>query len=146
MKKMSRPVCFVDTNKVNITGRLFVKLSNGEVFYFGNNVKLLDSNEIRPYCLFFKRAGDGENNVYRKLEIVNVDDHIDIIESIYSNNVNTTKAIGMYRYFLSILLRNTEDANVDNRSYWGEYRALKERPILMPTFPDYAMKLEDKQK
>ena len=36
---MSKNLYFVETSKVKISGRLFVKLSNDVVLYFGSDVK-----------------------------------------------------------------------------------------------------------
>lgn len=139
-------VCIVGVNNVEVSSRLFVKLSSGEIFYFGDGITLL-SGDVGPRSIYFETEGDTKDGVYRKLEVlVNyITEDVDIVESIYSKKVNTLKPVVMYKYNLDKLLRNTDDWKLTDNSYWGEYRALREKKFYVPTFPTYAKKLEDKQ-
>jgi len=143
---MSNNVCIVGINNVEVSGRLFVKLSNGDIFYFGDGIKML-SGAIGPRSIFFETKGDTKDDVYRKLEVVynDITEDVDIVESIYSKKFNTQNKIVMYKYNLEKLLRNTDDWKLTDNSYWGEYRALREKKFYSPTFPTYATKIEVKK-
>ena len=138
---MSSSVYFVDTNDVGVTGRLFVKLSNGTIFYFGEEVELM-SKEIGPYAINFRRKSDHRNKVYRSIEfevhaLLQV-----IVEKVYAYGESGMTPLSTYKYRLSDLIRNTQDQKRSDLSYWGEYKALEEKRIVSPTFPLFVKQLD----
>lgn len=134
---MSSNLYFVDTNNVSISGRLFVRLSDGDIIYFGDNVELLNK-EVYPYSLYFKRKNDDKNKVYRQLEITQSGPIYLIFEHVIYTNADGQKTNASYRYTLASLRRNTLDQKKTDELYWGEYNALNEKPMVTPTFPTIA--------
>lgn len=134
---MSSDLYFVDTNNVNISGRLFVKLSDGDIIYFGDGVELLNK-EVYPYSIYFKRKNDDKHKVYRQLEISQSGPLYLIFENVIYTNADGQQTNANYRYTLASLRRNTLDHKKTDELYWGEYNALSQKPVVTPTFPTLA--------
>lgn len=134
----NRDIYFVETNNVKLSNRLFIKLSTGDILYFGDDVNLCEDASVYPHTLYFYRNGDRESKIYRQLEIKKIGMIWFIVENIINNGTEGQKQLVSYEYALNTLLRNTQDQDVGDNSYWGEYNALKGKPLLLPTFPTYA--------
>ena len=135
---MNSSVYFVETNKAHITGRLFVKLSNDTIFYFGSDVEMT-SKESYLNEIFLKRLVDNKQNVWRGLTVEEQGSNIYIVESLYSGGLNRSKPAVQYKYLLSDLVKCTQEWPKSDNSYWGEYNALANKHVVLPSFPDIAI-------
>lgn len=135
---MSSDLYFVETSKVEISGRLFVKLSNDAVFYFGGDVEK-SSSESYLRDIFFIRMGDKEKGVWRGLTVEKQGQSIFIVETLYSGEFNRSKPAIHYKYLLDDLVKHTQAWTKDDHSFWGEYNALANKHKVLPTFPGFAI-------
>ena len=135
---MSKNLYFVETSKVKISGRLFVKLSNDVVFYFGSDVKEV-SREAYLTDIFLRRMADREKGVWRGLTVEEQGQSIYIVETLYSGEFNRAKPAVHYKYLLDDLVKHTQEWPKDDNSYWGEYNALANKHVILPSFPDIAI-------
>lgn len=135
---MSEELYFVETSKVIISGRLFVKLSNDVVFYFGSNIEEI-SRESYLTDIFLRRMGDKDKGVWRGLTVEKQGQSIFIVETLYSGGFNRSKPAVHYKYLLDDLVKHTQEWTKDDISYWGEYNALANKHVVLPSFPDIAI-------
>ena len=130
---------FVETNKAGMSRRLFVRLSDRTIFYFGHGIEFV-SESVGPYELHFRKKGDSDDGIYRTLWL-NVDGNFtSVIERVIESG--TQKEVGKYSYSLNKLLDQTKEWSEKDFSYWGEYDALNRKSLILPSFPDIAQKMK----
>lgn len=135
---MSEDLYIVGTNKTNISGRLFIRLNNREIFYFGDYAEIIPGILMKNY-LQFKRKGDDKDAVHRLLSLGMHNSRMMVTERIRTNKAH--KTVAEFRYPLSRLVTQTKMWDIRDKSFWGEYRALEAELITIPTFPDLAEKV-----
>lgn len=140
---MSSNLYFVETNKANMSRRLFVRLSDRTIFYFGHGIEFLSEN-VRPYELMFRKKGDSEDGIYRKLWLEVDGNWASVIETVVESG--SLKELGKYRYSLTALIKQTKDWPEKDFSYWGEYDALNKKVFVSPSFPDICDKMKVNEK
>jgi len=141
---MSSNVYFVETNKANISRRLFVRLSDRTIFYFGHGIEFV-SERVGPYELMFRKKGDSEDGIYRKLWLeVDSSSWVSVIETVIESG--SLKELGKYRYSLDSLIKQTKDWPEKDFSYWGEYDALNKKVLVLPSFPGICDKMKVNEK
>ena len=135
---MCEKLYIVGTNKTEVTGRLFIRLNNREIFYFGEDVELLPGI-LMPNYLLFKRKGDDKDEVIRELTLGKHNSRMMIVEKVRYKATN--RVVATFKYSLSRLVTRTKMWDTKDNSFWGEYRALDQELIIIPTFPDLAEKV-----
>lgn len=135
---MSEELYIVGTNKTDVTGRLFIRLSNREIFYFGDDTVILPGI-LMPNYLLFQRKGDEGDNVIRELTLGKHNSRMMVVEKVRDKATN--KPVAVFKYPLSRLVTQTKIWDIKDNSYWGEYRALDKELIILPTFPKLAEKV-----
>ena len=141
---MSSNLYFVETNKANMSRRLFVRLSDRTIFYFGHGIEFV-SERVGPYELMFRKKGDSEDGIYRKLWLeVDSSSWVSVIETVIESG--SLKELGKYRYPLNSLIKQTKDWPEKDFSYWGEYDALNKKVLVLPSFPDICDKMKVNEK
>ena len=143
MTVMSSNLYFVETNKANMSRRLFVRLSDRTIFYFGHGIEFLSEN-VGPYELMFRKKGDSEDGIYRKLWLEVDGNRASVIETVVESG--SLKELGKYRYSLTALIKQTKDWPEKDFSYWGEYDALNKKVLVLPSFPDICGKMKVNEK
>lgn len=135
---MSEELYIVGTNKTDVTGRLFIRLSNREIFYFGDDVVILPGI-LMPNYLLFQRKGDEGDSVIRELTLGKHNSRMMVVEKVRDKGTN--KPVAVFKYPLSRLVTQTKMWDTKDSSFWGEYRALDQQRIIIPTFPKIAEKV-----
>ena len=138
MSELDKELYIVGMNKVELTKRLFIRLSDRTIFYFGNDVTILPGL-LLPNYLLFKRTGDDKDDVHRILMLQKHNSRLMVVERIRYNKTN--KEVATFKYPLSRLITKTKMWDIKDNSFWGEYRALDKEIIAIPTFPDLAEKV-----
>ena len=138
MNKMSEELYIVGTNKTDVTQRLFIRLSNREIFFFGDDVVILPGI-LMPNYLLFQRKGDEGDSVIRELTLGKHNLRMMVVEKVRDKGTN--KPIATFKYPLSRLVTQTKMWDIKDSSFWGEYRALDQQRIIIPTFPKIAEKV-----
>lgn len=138
MSELDKELYIVGMNKTEITKRLFIRLSDRSIFYFGNDVTILPGLLLPNYVLF-KRIGDDKDDVHRLLMLQKHNSRLMIVEKIRKNG--TLKDVATFKYPLSRLITQTKMWDTKDNTFWGEYRALDKEIIAIPTFPDLAEKV-----
>ena len=132
-------VYFVETNKAVLSRRMFVRLSDRTIFYFGHGIEFVSEN-VGPYELHFRRKGDSEDGLYRTLWLDVDGNWTSVIERIVESS--SQKEVGKYRYGLKQLVDKTAEWSEKDFSFWGEHDALKKKALILPSFPDIAQKMK----
>lgn len=142
---MNSNLYFVETNKAGMSGRLFVRLSDRTVFYFGHGIEFI-SERVGPYELMFRRKGDSDDGIYRKLWLEVDGSWASVIETVVESG--SLKELGKYKYSLNDLVKQTKDWPAKDYSYWGELDALNKKVLVLPSFPEMCetMKVNQRMK
>lgn len=142
---MNSNLYFVETNKAGMSGRLFVRLSDRTVFYFGHGIEFI-SERVGPYELMFRRKGDSDGGIYRKLWLEVNGSWASVIETVVESG--SLKELGKYKYGLNELVKQTKDWPTKDYSYWGELDALNKKVLVLPSFPEMCetMKVNQRMK
>jgi hypothetical protein len=138
MNELDTELYIVGVNKTEFTKRLFIRLNDRSIFYFGDDVTILPGL-LMPNYLLFKRTGDDKDDVHRILMLQKHNSRLMVVERIRYNKTN--KEVATFKYPLSRLITKTKMWDIKDNSFWGEYRALDKEIIAIPTFPDLAEKV-----
>ena len=138
MSELDTELYIVGVNKTEFTKRLFIRLNDRSIFYFGDDVTILPGL-LMPNYLLIKRNGDDKDDVHRILMLQKHNSRIMLVEKIRYNKTN--KEVATFKYPLSRLITKTKMWDIKDDSFWGEYRALDKEIIAIPTFPDLAEKV-----
>lgn len=137
---MEEKLYFADVNDTDKNSRLFIKLNNGTIIYFGDNV-VFDRKLFYPYSLYFCKIGEDKQNIYRRLELLQRQGSAArLIETIYQNGYDCRR-LASYEYTLSSLIRNTVDQKLDIYDYWKEYHEFESKILVAPTFVTFSKKI-----